>query len=97
MWTLTGIGCRAARAALQVEAAALADLDVQSAGRVVEALDAVHAEIGAEPFGMLGVDERERDEGAAVLGPGAQQRHAPRRGGGRRPGDRRAARSCARP
>jgi hypothetical protein len=62
--------------ALQVEAAALADLHVQSAGRVVEALDAVHAEIGAEPFGMLGPDQRERDEGAAVLGPGAQQRQA---------------------
>jgi hypothetical protein len=58
----------------EVEAAALADLHVQAGLVVAEALDAVHAEVAAEPLGMLGVDERQRDERAAVLAPGAQQR-----------------------
>jgi hypothetical protein len=59
-----------------VEAAALADLPVHAGGRRPVHLQAVHAEVVAEAVGVLGVDQRQGDEGAAVLGPGGQHRQA---------------------
>lgn len=52
-----------------VEAAALVDLEVHARrGRVVD-LHAVHAEVGLPRRGVLGVDERQREERPAVAVP----------------------------
>ena len=56
-----------------VEAAALADLPVHAGRARVVDLQAVHAEVGrALALGVLGVDEGQGDEGAAVLAPAGQ-------------------------
>jgi hypothetical protein len=52
-----------------VEAAALVYLPVHPRRARVEALHAVHAEVVLGRRGVLGVDEREREEGASVLLP----------------------------
>ena len=52
-----------------VEAAALVYLPVHAGGLRVEALHSVDAEVVSARRGVLGVDERQREEGAAVLLP----------------------------
>ena len=59
-----------------------ADFDV---GLILAAgkLDAVHAEVGVSPAGMVGVfgvDQRQRDEGAGVVGPAFELRELVDRG-----------------
>ena len=64
-----------------VEAAALLDLPVDAGGGVVVALNAVHPQVVVAGVGVFGVDQRQGDEVAAILGPGLEQGDAgePRR------------------
>ena len=56
-----------------VEAAPLLYLPVHAEGALVVPLHAVHAEVVVAGFRVLGVDQGEGDEVAAVLGPGLEQ------------------------
>ena len=56
-----------------VKAAPLLDLPVHAEGVPVVPLHAVHAEVVVAGPGVLGVDQGEGDEVAAVLGPGLEQ------------------------
>ena len=74
-----------------VIAAALADLPVHArAARVVD-LHPVHAEVVPRAIGMRRVDERQRDERTAVLGPARERRQAIEPDVGRHPIDHRSA------
>ena len=71
--TVAGSGWFRAFGHRVVEAAALADLPVHAGRARVVNLQAVHAEVGrALALGVLGVDEGQGDEGAAVLAPAGQ-------------------------
>ena len=84
---LTGRGSPRASAACVVHADAAMDLVVQPdlailLVRAAGKLHAVHAQVrglGPRPTRVLGVDLRQRDEGAAVVGPAAQLRQLARR------------------
>ncbi len=57
-----------------VEAAALADLPVHAGGGGIVHVQPVDRQVVAVAAGMFGVDERQRHERAAVLGPAGERR-----------------------
>ena len=65
-----------------VEPAPFLDLPVHAEGVRIVPLDAVDAEVVLAAVRVLGVDERQGDEVAAVLGPGLDQGQAAKVGGG---------------
>ena len=64
-----------------MEPPALVDLPVDAGGGVIMALDAVHSKVMAKSARMLGVNQRQGDEGAPVRVPGGKHGQAAQAGG----------------